>query len=118
MKSFAFTKILPGLIVSILTGCASYHDRPLDLSASAQIYESRTLDNPQLEHYIDVHSQQKPMAWPLRTWDLTTLTLAAYYYNPDLDVARTKWGSAEASVTTAGQRPNPVLSLPFQYTPA
>ncbi len=118
LKSFAFTKILPGVIVSMLTGCASYHDRPLDLSATTQIYESRTLDNPQLEHYIDAHSQQKTMAWPLRTWDLTTLTLAAYYYNPDLDIARTKWGSTKASVTTAGQKPNPVLSLPFQYTPA
>ncbi|HET9113120.1 MAG TPA: TolC family protein [Burkholderiales bacterium] len=118
MKSSALTHALLWLFVALLAGCASYHDRPLDLSGTAQTYQSRTLDNPQLEQYIDVHSGQKSMTWPLRTWDLNHLTLAAYYYSPDLDVARTKWGSAAASVTAAGQKPNPVLSLPFQYTPA
>lgn len=44
------------------------------------------------------------------------LTLAAFYYSPDLDAARAKWGTAEAGIVTAAQRPNPTLQLPFQHT--
>lgn len=102
----------------MLAGCASYRDRPLSLAKTAKTYESRTLDNPELKQYIDTNSQRKPTQWPLKIWELNTLTLAAYYYSPDLDAARAKWGTATASVTTAGQRPNPTLYLPFQYTAA
>ena len=43
------------------------------------------------------------------------LTLAAFYYQPDLDVARAKWGVAEAGVITAGGRPNPSVGFIPQY---
>ncbi|MEO8849448.1 MAG: TolC family protein [Casimicrobiaceae bacterium] len=54
--------------------------------------------------------------WPPRVWDFATLTLAAFYYHPDLDVARTQWATSNAAVITAGQRPNPAIQLPLQYT--
>lgn len=44
------------------------------------------------------------------------LTLAAFYYSPDLDAARARWGTAKAGVVSAAQRPNPTLQLPFQHT--
>ena len=47
----------------------------------------------------------------MRSWDFETLTLAAFFYHPSLDVARAQWGVAQAGVTTAGGRPNPVLSV-------
>jgi hypothetical protein len=37
------------------------------------------------------------------------LTLAAYYYHPDLDVARARSRIARAAIITAGARPNPTL---------
>ena len=40
------------------------------------------------------------------------LTLTAMYYHPDLDVARAEWQVAEAGKITAGQRPNPSISVP------
>jgi len=43
------------------------------------------------------------------------LTLAAFYYQPDLDVARAKWEVAEAGVITAGGRPNPSVGFTPQY---
>ncbi len=43
------------------------------------------------------------------------LTLAAFYYHPDLDVARAKWGLAKAGVITAGQRPNPDVGFTPEY---
>lgn len=44
------------------------------------------------------------------------LTLVAFYYHPDLDAARAKWGSAQGAIVTAGQRPNPTLEVIPQYT--
>ena len=46
---------------------------------------------------------------------MTLLTLAAFYYHPDLDVARAKLSVADAAVITAGGRPNPGLSSSAQY---
>jgi len=41
--------------------------------------------------------------------------LAAFYYHPDLDVARAKWGVAKAGIQTAGARPNPTVNLPSEF---
>jgi len=49
--------------------------------------------------------------WPLRTWDLQTLSLAALYFNPALDSARARVAATEAALVTAGARPNPSLSI-------
>ncbi|KZC22661.1 hypothetical protein RHOFW104T7_17800 [Rhodanobacter thiooxydans] len=52
---------------------------------------------------------------PRHAWDLTALTFAALYYQPDLDLARAKLAAAKAGVTTAKQRPNPTLDFSLNY---
>lgn len=52
-----------------------------------------------------------PSSWPLAEWDLNSLTLAAYYFNPKMDVARAKAAAAAASIDTAATKPNPSISL-------
>ena len=44
-------------------------------------------------------------------WGLPELTLAAFFYNPRLDVARSRWAKAEGQEVSAAERPNPVLSV-------
>ena len=44
------------------------------------------------------------------------LTLAAFYFHPDLEVARAQWHVAEAGVKTAGGRPNPIVSAVPGYS--
>lgn len=51
------------------------------------------------------------MPWPMKEWDLGSLTLAAFYFNPDLEVARARVAAAEAAVATAGARPNPTIRV-------
>ena len=51
-----------------------------------------------------------PSAWPLSQWKLPDLTLAAFYYNPALRVARAQVAQAEAAIVTARARPNPTAS--------
>ena len=41
--------------------------------------------------------------------------MAAFYYHPDLDVARAQWGVAKAKIVTAGAMPNPTFSFMPQY---
>lgn len=105
-------------IVALLSGCAmqSYQARPLDPAKLAQSYEARTLDSAALRQFIQTSLGQDVSPWPPKSWSLKTLILAAFYYSPDLDVARAKWGTAKAGTVTAAQRPNPTLQLPFQHT--
>ena len=103
-----------GLVVLIVAGCAAYQPRPLAPAALAEHFEHRGFDDPGLQHYIAQHLGAHSN--PAGPWNLSTLTLAAFYFNPELDVARARWGSAKAAVVTAGQRPNPVLQLPFGLT--
>lgn len=106
-------KYLFSLLALLISGCASYQPKPLLLNQMMANYEIRSLDNPSLQRYIVTHTRNE--TWKNK-WDLERLTLAAYYYNPELDIARTKLVSEQAATRTAGQSPNPSLSLPFQYT--
>jgi outer membrane protein TolC len=44
------------------------------------------------------------------------MALAAFYFSPELDVARAQWGTAHAGWRTVGQRPNPTVTASPQYT--
>ena len=109
-------KALLTMSTLLLSACVTYQDRPIQLNDMGRAFEARSLENIELQKFIASNLQHDVDPWPPQQWDLATLTLAAYYYNPELDVARAKWSVAEAAVKTAGQRPNPILQLPFQYT--
>jgi cobalt-zinc-cadmium efflux system outer membrane protein len=98
-----------------LGACASFTAKPIAPEATARAFEARSLDSPEVQSYVASHSNARaPLA--IRSWDLESLTLAAFYYSPELDVARAKDATAQAAVKTAGQRPNPTLQIPFGYT--
>ena len=103
--------LIPTIALSLsVVGCAEFHDRPLDPSASAILIDARCLDDPGLRHFIE--GLLGPWAeWPPKAWDLDRLTLAAIYYHPDLAVARAQAEMAVAAATTAAQRPNPFITL-------
>ncbi len=65
---------------------------------------------------LHAYLETNPVAgeWPRHTWDLNTLTLVAFYYQPAFAEAREQWASAQAAVLTAGARPNPSVT----FTPA
>ncbi|MDA8325769.1 MAG: TolC family protein [Nitrospiraceae bacterium] len=95
----------------LLTGCATFHNRPLNPSKTASEFEARTLNSRGLREFMEknIHHRIKP--WPRASWDFRMLSLAAAYYSPALDVMRAKWGVSQAAVITAGGRPNPTASL-------
>ena len=110
MKLFIFVFSLV-----LLTGCASFRPESLMPAQTAAVFEARTLTSPGLKKFLEKNLSNEISPWPPKFWDFTMLTLAAFYYNPDLDVARAKWGVTEAGITTAGARPNPSVSFLDQH---
>jgi cobalt-zinc-cadmium efflux system outer membrane protein len=105
--------VTAGLLIASATGCVHYQPHPITAEATLDDFEARRLDAPEIRRFLA--EQVGVDAWPPASWDLPSLTLAALYYSPDLDVARARWGVARAGTTTAGQRPNPVLSPSLGY---
>lgn len=94
--------------VVLAAGCVRYHPKPIEASRSLADFETRRLDSPDLKSFLQNKAGIKE--WPPRGWDLRALTLAAYYYSPDLDIARARWAAAKAGRITAGESPNPTIS--------
>ena len=103
------------LLLLFLPGCATFHNRPLNPRKTASEFEARSLQSKNLEKFIEANLKRKIAPWPLKTWDLKTLTLAAFYYNPEMDLARAKWLVSRAGIITAGARPNPSGRFRPQY---
>ncbi len=102
-------------LVAALFGCASYKAKPLESARTAAGFEARTLDSLGLKKFLEANLGRELVPWPLDSWDFRRLTLAAFYYHPDLDAARAAWGVAEAGRITAGQRPNPSFGFAPQF---
>jgi outer membrane protein TolC len=107
-------KRLSIIFLVFLAGCATYVAKPLDQSAQQTAFESRHLDAPDVQQFFERSLGHEFTPWPPKSWDITELTLAAYYFHPDLDRARAQRLTAEAAVITAGARPNPTAGASFQ----
>lgn len=106
------TRFIVCCIATILSGCAfqTYHAVPVSPAKSAALLETRSLSDPGLREFFLTKSRLRPAAWPLPQWTLADLTLAAFYYNPTLQIARARVSEAEAAIITAGAKPNPSVS--------
>lgn len=101
-------------VLAIATpSCVRYQREPLEPARTAAAIEARSLSDPGLRDFVQRNrsTSGETTAGALPEWDLANLTLAAFYYSPDLDVARAEYEIAQAGVVTAGQRPNPTLSV-------
>lgn len=96
-----------------LTGCVHYRAQPLVAAKVAADYESRSFADAGLRGFLETNHVTGE--WPRRVWDVESLTLAAFYFSPELDLARAQWGTAQAGLRTAGQRPNPTVTASPQY---
>ena len=106
----AFGLLLPA-------GCVRFQPQPLSPANTAAELESRSLTNATLKIFLEKNLQREFEPWPPPTWDFETLTLAAFYYHPSLEVARADWQVATAGKTTAAERPNPTVTQNLAYEP-
>lgn len=105
--------LVAGLAIASFSACVRFEPRPLAASKSAADFESRSLSDSGLRVFLETNGISGE--WPRLTWDLKALTLAAFYFSPELDLARAQWGTAQSAVRTAAQRKNPTLSISPQY---
>lgn len=102
-------------LAGIFAGCTRFESKPLSAENSLGRFQERRLDSPGLRTFIETNLQTNLTAWPMPAWDLKGLTLVAFYYSPDLDLARARRAVAEAGKATAGERPNPTLGVAPAY---
>ncbi len=107
--------LLLGLILIPVLSCVHYKEKPLEPATRAQNLASRSLVDTGLERFVKSNAAETPRAWPPRQWGLSSLTLAALYFHPDLDVARANWAAARARDSTSGIRRAPSASLEPGY---
>src|SRR5882757_4642008 len=105
--------------VVFLAGCIRFHPRPLSPADTAANLENRSLNDPALRKFIENNLHRELTNTPPGAWDFDMLLLAAFYYQPSLEVARAQWRLTKAEIKTAGGRPNPTVSvLPeYDFTP-
>jgi len=101
------------LALPAIGACVRYQPKPIAAPATLASIEERTIESADLGRFLQANHQVTD--WPPRAWDLRALTLAAFYYHPDLDQARATWATARAARVTAGERPNPSLSVAPGY---
>jgi outer membrane protein, heavy metal efflux system len=101
--------------MALLAGCQRFHPQPLSPAQTAAQLESRSLTNPALKGFLETNLDHELTQWPVESWDFQMLTLAAFYYQPSLEVARAQWTVARGGETTAAQRPNPTLNVTPGY---
>ncbi len=97
----------------VVAGCAQYRPEPFSAERHAAALEERSFNDPRLGEFVALGLPRQRKGG--RAWELSSLTLAALYYHPDLDVSRAKLVSARAAVITAAQIPNPTLSASATY---
>lgn len=96
-----------------LAGCAHFQPRPLSARAIIAGFQARSLEAPALQAFLAAnHIEAPPSGQP---WSLKALTLAALYYQPALAEARQRLLAAQAARITAGERPNPSISVTPGY---
>jgi len=101
--------------LAVLAGCARFHPQPLVPTENAQRLESRSLANETLKTFLETNAHFQLPYWPTNSWTFEMLTMAAFYYQPSLEVARAQWAVARGGETTAAQRPNPSLNATPGY---
>ena len=102
---------LAPIAIILLAGCVRFHPHPISAERAADAFQSRSLSSPGLEEFLAAnHVDTNAPAW-----DLNALTLVAFYYHPALAEMRAQWAAARAAIITAGQRPNPSVSVTPGY---
>ncbi len=115
MQNYLKTLVLSALVLLTLDACVRFHSHPLSAKKNAAALESRSLTDEGLQSFIDKNDLNAKNDWPKKVWDLNFLTLAAFYYHPDMEIARGELKAAVAAIKTAKAVPNPTFSFAPQY---
>jgi cobalt-zinc-cadmium efflux system outer membrane protein len=98
---------------ALFAGCATYQPQPISPEQAAAAFDARSLTDEPLRAFFETNHVAVPA--PGDAWDLKQLTLVAFYYQPALAEARAQLQAAQVAKITAGQRPNPSVTVTPGY---
>jgi outer membrane protein, heavy metal efflux system len=105
VRHFGGSEVALGIVLLALTGCVSFEPQPIVPAQNAASLQERSLNDPSLHAFVESNLPGGSIDGPVSSWDLGALTLAAFYFQPELEVARAQWAVAEAARITADERP-------------
>ena len=111
------TRWLNLIFILLLGGCAKYQPRPISPGQLETNFRSRSLAETGLRDFFEKNLNKSPSSWPPKEFNLELLTLTAFYFHPDLEMARAKIQTAKAGEIAAGERPNPSAALTPTFAP-
>jgi len=102
------------ILLSGLTSCAyqEYEPAPIETNQTINYLVSRDINEPGFKNFMQ---ENGIVQWPVKHWGFEEVTLAALYFNPQLqaDFAESKLSETQALVLL--QRENPVLGIPVEH---
>lgn len=104
----------------VISGCVNhtYVSEPVDTQQNYTDILLKQHDSQEFRQFLDQH-QYTIKSWPITLWDLKALTLAAVYFNPEINVILAEVEVEKAGEIIATQRPNPSVNLPLEnYSPS
>jgi outer membrane protein TolC len=108
--------VLQCVLLIALGACTAYQyeAKPLQTKQLAAEFMSRSLDDIRLNNHLLGYGYPVKQ-WPLPEWDLDALTLAAYYFHPELQVAMADFHKAMIHAEMVTRRINPGVEIPLEY---
>ena len=91
------------ILAVFLAGCVRYEPQPLRPQQLESAFRARTLADAGLRQFVETNFISRSVAWPPAAFDLKSLTLAALYFHPDLQLAGARVATAQAAEITAGR---------------
>jgi outer membrane protein TolC len=98
-------RLVLALACASVAACIKYVPAPLEPEVNARAFAVRGLDDAGLIQSLAGRRDDGG------AWGPDDLSLAAWYFRPELEVARRGWATAVAAEVTAGQRPQPGVSV-------
>lgn len=101
--------MLCSLLGLLISGCGfqQYQAQPLQASAGTVALRAHDTGDAGFQAYM----REEGYADLPAQWGWRELLHSSFYFHPDLNVARSQLKVAMAGITTAGQRPNPSISV-------
>lgn len=88
--------------------------RPVEPGESARALLARGRDDAGLRAFM-IANGTDAAAYPPARWRARDLTLLAFYYHPDLDLAWARAAEAEAAIRASSKRPVPSVALDAEH---
>lgn len=112
---------MKAIVISVISfslvacGFQDYIAKPIDTKTIADKINNRRADNQQFQEYL-INNGYSAAKLPIQQWTLDDLVYCALFFNPNLNIARAQWRSAEAAKLTAAEMRLPTLSGNYENT--